>query len=80
MKKYKINADVVPSTEWHAGLNVELEHGTLLSKMTNITNDNIDLTAKIVIAHLLENPRYYKYLVAMEKNMDKHKVKTSIFL
>lgn len=37
------------------GLNIELEH-------SDITNGNLILTGKIAMAHLLENPRYYKLL------------------
>ena len=40
------------------GINIELEHGTINPK-TNITNDNLELTAKIALAHLNEFPNYY---------------------
>lgn len=40
------------------GLNIELEHG-LINKSTNVTNDNLLLTAKIALAHLKEFPNYY---------------------
>lgn len=40
------------------GLNIELEHG-LVNKETNITKDNLILTAKIALAHLNEFPNYY---------------------
>jgi len=40
------------------GINIELEHGTINPK-TNITNDNLELTAKIALAHLYEYPNYY---------------------
>ena len=85
-EKYKINKDIVSFDEWVFGLNVELEHGSAAlynSKITDITNNDIDLTAKIVIAHLLENPRYYYYLEKMEKEMDKKlskKKKINIFI
>ena len=40
------------------GLNIELEHGTI-NPETNITNNNLELTAKIALAHLNEYPNYY---------------------
>lgn len=41
--------------EFFNGMNVELEH-------KDITNGNVVLTAKIVVAHLKENPHYYSML------------------
>ena len=85
-EKYKINKAIVPFDEWVNGLNIELEHGTMLDNdLSNITNNDPDLTARIVIAHLLENPRYYYYLKKMEKIMDDNsnkskKKKSTIFL
>jgi len=82
-KKYNINFKIVNKNEWHYGLNVELEHGSKLGILTNITNDNIDLTTRIVIAHLIESPDYYKRLYEMEEQMEmfwKDKIKLSIFL
>ena len=40
------------------GINIELEHGKINPK-TNITNDDLELTAKIALAHLNEYPNYY---------------------
>ncbi len=40
------------------GLNIELEHG-LVNKETNVTKDDLILTAKIALAHLNEFPNYY---------------------
>lgn len=82
-KKYNINFDIIDRNEWHYGLNVELEHGSKFGSLTNITNDNIDLTTKIVIAHLLESPDYYNRLYKMEEKMEKYwynKIKPNIFL
>jgi hypothetical protein len=47
------------------GLTVELEHG-LVDLSTNITNDNLDVTGKIALAHLNEIPDYYTRLAEME--------------
>ena len=65
-KRYNIDLSVVPINELKAGLNIELEHGSELGPLTNLTNDNIDKTARIVLAHLQEDPRYYKYLKSIE--------------
>ncbi len=40
------------------GINIELEHGKINPK-TNITNDDLEMTAKIALAHLNEYPNYY---------------------
>lgn len=58
-----------PLTEFHMGLDVELEHGTR-NKETNITNDDDVLTAKIAWVHLLEMPDYYTKLREMERGGD----------
>ena len=47
------------------GLEVELEHGAR-DPQTNVTNDDLDLTAKIAWAHLKEIRDYYTRLDAME--------------
>lgn len=71
-EKYNINFNVVKFDEWHYGLNVELEHGTKLGSLTNITNNDPDMTTKIVIAHLLEGSDYYRRLYKMEEQMEKY--------
>ena len=40
------------------GINIELEHG-LVNPLTNVTNNNLLMTAKIALAHLNEFPNYY---------------------
>ena len=52
------------------GMQVELEHGTR-DQMTNVTNDDPVLTAKIALAHLNEFPDYYKRLDKLESVADK---------
>jgi DNA-directed RNA polymerase alpha subunit len=47
------------------GMDVELEHGTH-DPETNVTDDDIVVTAKIARAHLNEFPDYYSRLAAME--------------
>lgn len=40
------------------GMNIELEHG-LDNPKTNVTDDDMIMTAKIALAHLNEFPNYY---------------------
>jgi hypothetical protein len=47
------------------GMNVELEHGTR-DPQTNVTGDDVTMTAKIARAHLNEFPDYYTRLAKME--------------
>jgi hypothetical protein len=51
--------------EFTKGVNVELEHGYTDSE-TNITNDDLILTAKIAWAHLKIIRDYYTRLLKME--------------
>lgn len=81
-KKFDINLKIISLSDWQDGLNIELEHGKKMGKITNITNNNLDLTAKIAIAHLIEDPYYYKYLIKLEKKRElywKGKKKPNIF-
>ncbi len=55
--------------EFLTGINIELEHGTVKLK-TNVTNDDLIMSAKIALAHLNEFPNYYNKdygLLAYEK-------------
>lgn len=70
--KFDLNWDLIPLKWWKYGLEVELEHGTKLSKITNITRDNIEITAKIALAHLIEYPDYYQRLKEMENEAEKY--------
>jgi len=51
--------------EFLEGLHIELEHG-LVDPSTNVTGDDPLTTAKIVMAHLNENPKYYDENVGLE--------------
>ena len=53
-----IKFDKFPPEDLLRGLNIELEHG-LINKSTNVTNDDLLLTAKIALTHLKEFPNYY---------------------
>ncbi len=44
--------------EFLEGINIELEHGKINPK-TNVTDDDLIITAKIALAHLNEFPNYY---------------------
>jgi len=52
--------------QFRMGLEVELEHG-VRNVVTNVTNDDLVLTGKIALAHLLELPDYYTRLMRMEE-------------
>lgn len=56
--KLDVKFDKFTPQEFLEGINIELEHG-LIAPQTNITNDNLMLTAKIALAHLNEYPNYY---------------------
>jgi DNA-directed RNA polymerase alpha subunit len=51
--------------QFRMGMDVELEHGTH-DPETNVTDDDVIVTAKIARAHLNEFPDYYTRLATME--------------
>jgi hypothetical protein len=51
--------------QFRTGMEVELEHGTS-DPETNVTDDDVMVTAKIARAHLNEFPDYYTRLAKME--------------
>lgn len=65
---FHINWKIVNFNSWHKGLNIELEHGSK-NPITNITNDDPLMTAKIALAHIMEFPNYYEYLIQMENQL-----------
>lgn len=52
--------------EFRSGMDVELEHG-LHDVLTNVTDDDPQVTAKIALAHLNEFADYYTRLERMEE-------------
>ena len=60
-----INWDKFDVAQFRAGMDVELEHGTVDPK-TDVTSDDPLKTAKIALAHLTEFPDYYTRLAKME--------------
>lgn len=59
----------VELSEFKAGLQVELEHGTMFED-ANVTNNHPLITGKIVLAHLKESLYYYKLLEVAELEGD----------
>ncbi len=55
--------------QFRRGMVVELEHG-LRDPATNVTDDDLLLTAKIALAHLNEFPDYYDRLEEMEEEAE----------
>ncbi len=55
--------------QFRMGMDVELEHGTR-DPETNVTGDDVEVTAKIARAHLNEFPDYYSRLAAMEADAE----------
>lgn len=53
-----VNFDKFSFDDFKRGIIVELEHG-LINIKTNVTNNNLEKTAKIALAHLNEFPNYY---------------------
>ena len=61
-----INWSEVDLEQFRMGLEVELAHG-VRNVVTNVTNDDLVLTGKIALAHLMELPDYYTRLMRMEE-------------
>jgi len=55
--------------QFRMGMDVELEHGTH-DPETDVTGDDVEVTAKIARAHLNEFPDYYTRLTAMESEAE----------
>jgi len=55
--------------QFRMGMDVELEHGTQ-DHATNVTDDDVVVTAKIARAHLNEFPDYYSRLAVMESEAE----------
>ena len=55
--------------QFRMGMDVELEHGTR-DPETNVTDDDVEVTAKIARAHLNEFADYYTRLAAMESEAE----------
>lgn len=77
--KLNISFDKFSIEEFLTGINIELEHG-LVDKFTNVTNNDLELTAKIALAHLNEYPNYYnnQYGLSIFEEFLKSKLKWKI--
>ena len=73
--KLGITFDKFSIYDFLTGLNIELEHGKI-NEFTNVTNDSLELTAKIALAHLNEFPNYYnsRYGLTMFEKFLKEKM------
>lgn len=69
MRTLGIDQSVVPANYLQKGMQVELEHGSS-GPRTNVTGDDLSMTAKIAMAHINEFPDYYKRLEVLEKEAD----------
>ncbi len=65
-----VNLNFISIETLQNGIKVELEHGTRYLK-TNVTNNDLKTTLKIVLAHLQEFPDYYDRLEDLEKEAKK---------
>lgn len=65
-KKLKVDLDKISFEDFKDGVIHEMEHGSVNPK-TNVTQDNLLATAKIALAHLEEDPDYYKKLATIEE-------------
>jgi len=57
--------------QFRMGMDVELEHGRH-DLETNVTDDDVLMTAKIARAHLNEFPDYYSRLAVMEAEAEEY--------
>ena len=62
--KLGIRFDKFSANDFLRGINIELEHGKV-NPLTNVTNDDLEMTAKIALAHLNEFPNYYDKRVGL---------------
>lgn len=65
-KVLNIEFDRFTPQEFLEGLNIEREHGKI-NPNTNVTNDDLIMTAKIALAHLNEFPNYYNQEYGLSK-------------
>lgn len=57
---HNLNVDFskFPKEEFLLGVKVEFEHGSIFP-ITNVTNNDLETTVKIALAHLNKFPNYY---------------------
>jgi hypothetical protein len=69
-RKLGVDFRVISPAIFRKGMKIELEHGKK-HRLTNVTNDDLLMTGKITVAHLMEFPNYYEELIEMEKRLKK---------
>lgn len=72
--KLGIKFDKFSVKDFLIGINIELEHGKI-NPSTNVTDNDLEKTAKIALAHLNEFSNYYNEeygLPAFEKMLEKN--------
>jgi hypothetical protein len=74
--KVGLDLNKFPLKLWEFGIGIELEHGKR-SNLTNVTNDDLLVTAKIALAHIIEFPDYYQRLAILEQDAEKYWKKNS---
>ena len=74
-KKLNIDFSKFSIEDFIKGLNIEREHG-FVNPITNVTNNDLEITAKIALAHLNEFPNYYnsRYGLTMFEKFLKEKM------
>ena len=70
-EKLAISWDRFDIEQFRKGMDVELEHGSI-SPLTNVTDNDPLITAKIALAHLNEFPDYYTRLEIMEEEAESY--------
>jgi hypothetical protein len=65
-KALHVNWDDIDVEQLRRGMDVEFEHGAH-DPQTDVTHDDLRLTAMIALAHLKEFPDYYVRLERMEE-------------
>lgn len=84
--EFGVDWRVVSAKTLQKAMRVELEHGIakgVVPEKTNVTSDDLYLTAQIGLAHLAEFPDYYDRLDRLEKEAEKYwknRNKPKIFL
>lgn len=66
-----VNWDAVSIETLQYGMCIEFEHG-YVDPRTNVTNNNLNKTALIALAHIVEYPDYYARLKRMEASAAKY--------
>lgn len=68
--KIGINWGEVDVEQFRRGLEIEMEHGSIWGRETNVTNDDPETTGRIAWAHLKEIKDYYTRLDKMESDVE----------